>query len=459
MMVDQLVKDIFHTQEVFFKTQKTKPLQFRLQSLKALKRAILEMESEISEALFNDLHKSGFEAYTTEIGFVLEELSYAIRHLKRWMKPEGVVTGITSFPARSFVMNEPLGQVLIISPWNYPFQLLIAPLIGAIAAGNTVMLKPSEISHHTSAVLAKLVNQVFQPNHVALVEGDATVSQALLKLKFDHIFFTGSPRVGQIVMQEAAKQLIPVTLELGGKSPCIVNHDVDIKLTARRIAWGKLLNAGQTCIAPDYVLVHRDVQEKLLEALAEAFRQAYGADPYTSIEYPRIITEANTVRLKTLLEGCEIYSGGHVVEKERYVEPTILKNVKAEMEVMKSEIFGPILPVLTFSHTDEVINFINQRPKPLALYCFSDDRTFLKKVINEVPSGGVTINDTLMHISNNQLPFGGVGNSGTGSYHGKYSFDVFSHKKSVMVRGTWLDVPLRYAPFGQKVKWIKMLMK
>ncbi len=458
-MVDQHIKDIFNAQEVFFKQQHTKTLKFRLQALKELKQAILEMENEISEALYKDLHKSGFEAYATEIGFVLEELSYHIRHLKKWVKPVNVCTGITSFPARSFIMNEPLGKVLIISPWNYPFQLMVAPLIGAVAAGNTVVLKPSEISQHTSVVIAKLIKSVFQESHVAVAQGDASVSQELLKLKFDHIFFTGSPRVGQIVMQEAAKQLIPVTLELGGKSPCIVNNDVDINLTARRIAWGKLLNAGQTCIAPDYVLVHKDVEEKLLEALSKAFVQFYGEDPSISKEYPRIISVANVVRLKTLVEGCEIYSGGMMMEKEKYVQPTILRNVTPDMEVMKNEIFGPVLPVLTFVKYDEVIHFVNQRPKPLALYCFADDRTFLKRLLNEVPSGGVTVNDTLMHITNNHMPFGGVGNSGIGSYHGKYSFDVFSHKKSVMVRGTWLDMPLRYAPFNQKLKWIKMLMK
>ena len=450
---------VFKLQSDFFSQQQTKALSFRLDALCRLKTAIIQYEPEITQALHADLNKSAFEAYATEIGFILEELSYHIRHLKYWDRPESVCSGITSFPAKSIIMSEPLGKVLIIAPWNYPFQLVMAPLIGAISAGNTIFIKPSEISGNTAAVIEKLISATFDENYIAVFQGDATVSQELLKLKFDHIFFTGSPRVGQYIMQEAAKQLIPVTLELGGKSPCIVDKEIDIKLAARRIVWGKFLNAGQTCVAPDYVMVHEDIVDKFLPALVNAIQAFYGDDPASSKDYPRIISQSNTVRLSTLIEGCTVYHGGKFRIEERYMEPTILTHTKPEMAVMQQEIFGPILPVITFSSMEQVVSVINNRPKPLALYCFSDDRSFQRRILAEIPAGGVTINDTIMHLSNNRLPFGGVGNSGMGHYHGKYSFDLFSHKKSVMVRGTWLDIPLRYAPFGEKLKYIKMLMK
>jgi len=450
---------VFEHQGVFFDQQKTKSLFFRLDALKKLKAAILQFEPEIMQALQTDLHKSNFESYATEIGFVLEEIGYHLRHLKHWAKPERVPSSVTSFPSRSMILSEPLGRVLIIAPWNYPFQLIMAPLIGAISAGNTAIIKPSEISQHTAAIIQKILNAIFSNEFIAVVQGDASVSQELLKLKFDHVFFTGSPRVGQYVMQEAAKQLIPVTLELGGKSPCIVNHDVDIELAAHRIAWGKFLNAGQTCIAPDFLMVHKDVAKKFLAALVASIKKFYGSDPYTSEAYPRIITRANTIRLGSLMEGSTIYHGGKFLEDECYVEPTILTDVKPDMPVMQQEIFGPVLPVMLFSKLEEVVGFVNSRPKPLALYCFSKSRKFTNRILNEIPAGGVTVNDTLMHISNSRLPFGGVGNSGMGHYHGRFSFDLFSHKKSVMFRGTWLDIPLRYAPFGKKLNYLKMLMK
>jgi len=294
---------------------------------------------------------------------------------------------------------------------------------------------------------------------VAIFQGDALVTQRLLQVKLDHVFFTGSPRVGQIIMQEAAKQLVPVTLELGGKSPCIVDEGVDIKLAARRIVWGKLLNAGQTCIAPDYLLVHQRVYMKILGEISKAITHFYGDNPELSEDYPRIVSTANAIRLKSFLETTKIFHGGHVDVDNRYVEPTVLVNVDVDSPVMQEEIFGPILPVLTYQDTDEVIQFVNDRPKPLALYCFSENRMFIRRILNEISAGGVTINDTLMHIANNRLPFGGIGNSGMGHYHGKYTFDLFSHKKSVLVRGTWMDVPLRYAPFGKKLNYLKWIMK
>ncbi|PKP31264.1 MAG: aldehyde dehydrogenase family protein [Bacteroidetes bacterium HGW-Bacteroidetes-16] len=450
---------VFDRQGVFFAQQKTKPLFFRLEALRKLKAAILQYEQEIMQALQADLHKSNFESYATEIGFIHEEIGYHLHHLKHWIKPERVSSSLTSFPSKSMILSEPMGRVLIITPWNYPFQLVMAPLIGAISAGNTAIIKPSEISQHTAAIIQKILNAIFSDEFIAVFQGDASVSQALLKLKFDHVFFTGSPRVGQYVMQEAAKQLIPVTLELGGKSPCIVDRDVDIELAARRIAWGKFLNAGQTCIAPDYLMVHEAIAEKFLEALVHAIKTFYGDDPFTSEAFPRIITRENTLRLGSLINGCTVFYGGKFMVDEHYMEPTILTDVNPDMPVMQQEIFGPVLPVMLFSNLEEVVDFINKRPKPLALYCFSSNRKFIHRVLHEIPAGGVTINDTLMHISNNRLPFGGVGNSGMGHYHGKFSFDLFSHRKSVMVRATWLDIPLRYAPFGKKLNYLKMLMK
>jgi aldehyde dehydrogenase (NAD+) len=458
MKIQQETSSVFTRQGIFFGQQKTKPLAFRLSALQKLKSAIKNFENEIYRALYADLQKSEFEAYATEIGFVLEEISFHQRNLKRWVKPERVSSGIASFPSKSRVLPEPLGRTLIIAPWNYPFQLIIAPLIGAISAGNTAILKPSEISVHTSAIVAKIIKATFSEEYIAVFEGDAATTKALLELKFDHIFFTGSPRVGQIVMEAAAKQLIPVTLELGGKSPCIVDVGQDLKLVAKRIVWGKLLNAGQTCIAPDYIMVHDDIKDEFVFALAEAIKSSYGNDAKENKDYPRIVSRANTERLSYLLEGATIYYGGKIDVEVKYVEPTILIDVAPEMPVMQQEIFGPIIPVLNFSDVDQVVQFVNGKPKPLALYCFSDNKSFIQRIINEVPSGGVTINDTLMHISNNRLPFGGVGNSGMGHYHGKYSFDLFSHKKAVLIRGTWLDIPLRYAPFAEKLKYIKKIM-
>lgn len=458
MKIQQETSSVFTRQGIFFGQQKTKPLGFRLSALQKLKSAIKNFENEIYRALYADLQKSEFEAYATEIGFVLEEISFHQRNLKRWVKPERVSSGIASFPSKSRVLPEPLGRTLIIAPWNYPFQLIIAPLIGAISAGNTAILKPSEISVHTSAIVAKIIKATFSEEYIAVFEGDAATTKALLELKFDHIFFTGSPRVGQIVMEAAAKQLIPVTLELGGKSPCIVDVGQDLKLVAKRIVWGKLLNAGQTCIAPDYIMVHDDIKDEFVFALAEAIKSSYGNDAKENKDYPRIVSRANTERLSYLLEGATIYYGGKIDVEVKYVEPTILIDVAPEMPVMQQEIFGPIIPVLNFSDVDQVVQFVNGKPKPLALYCFSDNKSFIQRIINEVPSGGVTINDTLMHISNNRLPFGGVGNSGMGHYHGKYSFDLFSHKKAVLIRGTWLDIPLRYAPFAEKLKYIKKIM-
>ena len=449
---------LFKLQQKFFVTGRTLDFAFRKNALRKLKTSILDHENDFYDALFKDLHKSEFESYATEIGFVLDELSFNLKKLKKWMKPKKVSSGIVSFPSRSRITHEPLGTVLIIAPWNYPFQLLMAPLIGAIAAGNTVILKPSEISAYTGLAIQKMLNEVFDDEYVHVVTGGSEVSQQLLSLDFNHIFFTGSPKVGKLVMQAAAKKLIPVTLELGGKSPCIVNDDVNVKLAARRIAWGKFLNAGQTCIAPDYLLVHENIKEALIKEIENAVHQFYGEEIKESPDYPRIISRPNMERLATLIDGVKIVFGGNFDMNDRYFEPTIVDDVDFEKPVMQQEIFGPVLPIITFKEINEAIRMVNSRPRPLALYVFANHKDFQDKIIAGIPAGGVTVNDTLMHIANNKLPFGGIGNSGIGKYHGFESFKTFSNIKPVVYRGRWIDVPIRYAPYGSKLKIIKYLM-
>jgi len=455
----ETIKPLFDSQQVYFYSGKTRNLQFRKEALKILRSAILMHEDEIYDALFQDLHKSKFEAYASEIGFVLEELRFHLKHLKKWVKPHRVSSSLNSFPAKSYNIHEPLGTVLIISPWNYPFQLMMAPLVGAIAAGNTVIIKPSEIAVHTALIIEKIINSTFEKDYVHVVNGGVDVAQQLLTLKFNHIFFTGSPRVGQVVMQAAAKNLVPLTLELGGKSPCIVDKSVNLRLAAKRIVWGKLLNAGQTCIAPDYLYVHHQIKDDFIKELIRAIQKFYGKDPSKSPDFPRIISRPNMERLRALLEGAEIVHGGNSDMDSKYFEPTILDNVSFDLPVMQQEIFGPIIPVLSYTNEDDVIAQINRKPRPLALYIFSNNKTFQQKMRDAIPAGGISINDTLMHIVSNKMPFGGVGNSGIGKYHGFYSFETFSHEKAVIIRGRWLDVPIRYAPYRNKLRIIKFLMR
>jgi len=458
-MENTSLQALLESQQLFFTSGKTRGLSYRKEALKKLRSAILMHEEELYQALHKDLHKSSFESYATEIGFVLDELRFHLKKLHKWVQPKRVSSSLVSFPAKGYKTHEPLGTVLIIAPWNYPFQLMVAPLIGAISAGNTVIIKPSEIAENTAQIIEKMVNSSFEKEYIHVVTGGVETSQALLKLRFNHIFFTGSPRVGKIVMQSAAKQMIPVTLELGGKSPCIVDETAPLELTARRIVWGKLLNAGQTCIAPDYLYVHKKIKEPLIKAIVAAIKKAYGKDARKSSDFPRIITRANMERLAALLDGAKIAYGGHYDKEEKYFEPTILDEVSFDLPVMQQEIFGPILPVLTFSDPEEIISQVNARPRPLSLYVFSKSRTFQKKIISSIPAGGVTVNDTLMHIASNKLPFGGVGNSGMGKYHGYFSFETFSNAKPVVYRGTWIDIPIRYAPYGKKLKIIKYLMR
>jgi aldehyde dehydrogenase (NAD+) len=450
---------LIQQQQAYFQSGQTRSVQFRLKQLKILRDVVVQNESLIFDALKKDLHKSAFESYASEVGFVLEELSYKIKHLKKWAKPRRVKNPITNFPATSYITYEPKGTVLVIAPWNYPFQLVFVPLIGAIAAGNTAIVKPSEISIATAEVIKKILNIAFESNFIDVVVGGPETGQKLLEQDFDHIFFTGSQRVGKIVLEAAATKMIPVTLELGGKSPCIVDEFVNVKQTARRIIWGKLINAGQTCIAPNCLFVHENIKDKLLPELVNAIKKFYSVDPQQNDEYPRIINRDNMDRLIGMLADAEIYWGGNYDLEKLYFEPTILNHVDFEMAAMQKEIFGPILPVITYNDLDQLLEMLKMCPSPLALYFFSKNRKHVKKILERVPAGGVTINDTIMHFVNNKLPFGGTGNSGMGKYHGKHSFEVFSNTKPVVYKSTWLDVPLRYPPFGENLKYVRKLMR
>lgn len=448
--------DLLHQQRNFFSSGQTCPLAFRQQQLRRLKQAVLQHQNSLIDALSKDLHKPLLEAYMTELAAV-QEIDYTLKHLKSWMKPRRVSTPLQLFPAAARIYPEPLGVVLAISPWNYPVQLAISPLIGAIASGNCAVLKPSEIAPHTSAALAKMIEATFDPAYISVVEGGVEASQDLLEQPFDHILFTGSTQIGKIVMAAAAKHLTPVTLELGGKSPCIVDADVDLETATRRIAWGKFINAGQTCIAPDYVLVDRTIKPQFMEQIKARIHEFFGDNPAESPDFGRIISDKHCHRLSNLLPYGEAVVGGTADVAERYIAPTVLDKPALDSPLMQEEIFGPILPVLEYDNLEDAIAFINQRPKPLALYLFTRNKDKQQTVLQSTSSGGVCINDTIMHIAPYDLPFGGVGDSGMGAYHGKTSFDTFSHYKSVLERPFWLDLKLRYAPYGDKVKLIKKL--
>jgi aldehyde dehydrogenase (NAD+) len=440
-----VIKDIIQKQRAFFRTGQTQDLDFRLEQLAKLKHAILEYQADILAAVKADLNRPAFEGYF-EIA-ALAEIELASKNLKRWTQPQKVKTPIAQFPASAYIQPEPLGVTLIIAPWNYPFQLLMLPLVGAIAAGNCAVLKPSELAPHTSKVIAQMIDRSFAPEYVAVVEGDAATSQVLLAEQFDHIFFTGSTAIGRIVMAAAAKHLTPVTLELGGKSPCIVDADINLETAAKRIAWGKFINAGQTCIAPDYLLVDRRIKDQLVEQLKQQIRGFYGEDPAQSDSYCRIINQRHFDRLSRFLDNGRVVMGGQSDAAQRYIAPTILDQVTWADAVMQEEIFGPILPVLTYDELAAAIAQVNDRPKPLALYFFSNNKAKQDQVLSQTSSGGACVNDTVMQVGVAALPFGGVGASGMGAYHGKASFDTFSHQKSVLRKGLWFDLAWRYAPY------------
>lgn len=443
-------------QRKFFQSGVTRQVAFRLAALAILQKAIKRWEAEIIRALKKDLGKSEFESYETEIGLIYEEIRFARRHLKRWARIKRVKTPLAQFPSRSYIQKEPLGSVLIIAPWNYPFQLAISPLIGAIAAGNTVVVKPSELSPATAEVIEKIIVETFEPHYIHVVLGGIRTTQSLLEQKFDHIFFTGSTRVGMLIAQKAAQTLTPATLELGGKSPCIVDETADIPLAAKRIAWGKFLNAGQTCVAPDYILCQEKIQKPLMDALKKVIDEFWPGDATENEDYPKIINTQHFERLVRLMESGNILIGGKADKSKRKISPTVLVGVSKDSPVMQEEIFGPILPVLTYQKLEEIPQIVNSTP--LSLYLFSTSKENEKYVLNNVSFGGGCVNDTIVHLSTPYLPFGGVGQSGMGNYHGKKSFDCFSHEKSILKKGNWLDISLRYPPYAGKLKMLKRFL-
>ena len=442
------IQAIAVAQKQYFRTGATLDIKFRLQMLRRLEEGIRANEKALCDALWADLHKSYEEAYLTEISIVYGEIRQHLRHLRRWARKEKCPTPITLFPSRSYQVKEPLGNALIIAPWNYPVQLLLNPLVGAISAGCTAMLKPSPYVPTVSAVLAQLVSEAFAPEYIALVQGNREVNGALLEMRWDMIFFTGSPDLGKKVMAAAAKNLTPVVLELGGKSPCIIDRGADIAVAAKRIAWGKSLNAGQTCIAPDYILIHPEVKGEFVQAFGNEIRSLHGADIKESGHYVRMVSDKAFERVSSYLKDGKILYGGGIDAGERFIEPTLLEVTNTDAPVMQEEIFGPIFPIITIEgeFREEVIKFVNGREKPLAFYYFgreSDGWEYIRRT----SSGGGCINDVIMHIANEGVPFGGVGNSGMGRYHGKDSFEAFSHIRTIISTGTWIDLPFRYMPY------------
>ena len=442
----QTITSIVTAQREFFRSGATLDREFREMQLGRLLKALKEWQKPLCEALWHDLHKSKEEAFLTELSIVEGEIKNHLKHLKRWMRRESHPTPLKMTPSRSYTISQPLGCSLIVSPWNYPVQLLLNPLVGAISAGCTAILKPSPYVPQVSEVIEQMIEATFDEKYIAVVQGNRDVNSALLEHRFDIIFFTGSPSLGKRVMEAAAKHLTPVILELGGKSPCIVDKGANIPLTAQRLAWGKTLNAGQTCIAPDYLLIHSSLQEEFIREFSAALERLHGKDPQLSRHFVRIVNDKSFERVSSYLADGEVVLGGKTDSGERYIAPTLLRNVSPSSPVMQEEIFGPILPMLTFERREEVINFINEREKPLALYYFGDDEKGWK-ILRRTQSGGACINDTIMHIANENIPFGGVGNSGMGSYHGRLSFDAFSHRRAVVCTPTWIDLPFRYMPY------------
>lgn len=456
------IADIRKKQKMFFDSGKTKDIGFRKEMLHKLKNAIVKYEQELLDAVYKDLRKEEFEAYGVEIGIVLGELDLTLKKIDTWAKPKSVPTSSFHFIGSSYIYPDPYGQVLIIGPWNYPIQLILQPLIGAIAAGNTMVVKPSELSEHSSAVVSRLLRETFKEEYIAVVEGGIEPTTALLDVKWDYVFFTGSVPVGRIVYQAAAKHLTPVTLELGGKSPCVIDKDVHMEFGMKRLAWGKFMNCGQTCVAPDYLLVHSSKKQEVIAKLISVIESFYGKNAQEHAKYGRIINQRNVERLARMIVPEQVVYGGKVDITERYISPTILAIPKDEIETapsMQEEIFGPILPIITYDTLEEAIEIINQQQKPLALYVFSENKANIQKIMEGTSFGGGCVNDTAMHLGNHHLPFGGVGESGIGRYHGKYSFDTFSHPKGVLHKSTLVDLPVRYPYLNIPVKYLKRLLK
>ncbi|WP_109434783.1 aldehyde dehydrogenase [Aquimarina sp. AU119] len=448
---------IIDEQRRFFDTNTTKDIQFRINELKRLKNVLKKNEALLYSSIYKDFKKSKFETYVTELSIIYHEIDLALVNVRKWAKKKKASTGLTNLPGKSYIIPEPYGTVLVIGAWNYPYQLSLCPAIAAIAAGCTVILKPSELPSNTAAAMAQLINQNFDPSFFKVIEGGVQQTTELLQIRFDKIFFTGSLPVGKIVYQAAAKHLTPVTLELGGKSPAIITKDVNINMTAKRLVWAKYLNAGQTCIAPDYVLVDSSIHDSLLTAMkAEIEKAAYHVDHHN---YTQIINDKNFDRLKDLIDKEKIYVGGECNVEERVISPTIMKNVEFSDKIMKDEIFGPILPILSFKTIEEAIEKVKTLSKPLSCYVFTKNKTIKNKILNEISFGGGAVNDAVMHFTEQSLPFGGVGDSGIGNYHGKYGFETFSHYKSILQKPFWIELNLKYSPYSdKKLKWLKRII-
>jgi len=454
------IPKIVNQQKRFFNSNSTKEVTLRIDTLKKLKLILKENEEKLYTAIYTDFKKSKFETYLTELSLIYNEMNDAILNLKKWSKKKRVNTNLANFPAKSYIIPEPLGTVLVISAWNYPYQIALIPAISAIAAGNTVVIKPSEIPNNTSKILAELINTNFDESHLSVIEGGVETTTELLQQKWDKTFFTGSTPVGKIVYKAAAENLTPVTLELGGKSPTFVLADCNIKITAKRIVWAKFLNAGQTCIAPDYLLVEEKIKEQLLLALKKEIENAYQNNNEVQENYVQIVNEKNFNRLEQLIPTDKIYYGGETNVKNRFIQPTLLHNINFEDSIMQEEIFGPILPVIYFENLENVITKIKEREKPLSLYVYSKNKIIIKKILHEVSFGGGAINESLVQMSNPNLPFGGVGASGIGAYHSKTGFDTFTHYKSILHKTSWMEPTLKYMPFTKlKKKILKFLLE
>lgn len=436
-----------------------KNIDYRKETLIKLLNNVIIHEKEIVQALYDDFKKPEFEAVLTETSYVISELKDTIKNIHSWAKPRKVFPSILNFPSTDYIYKEPYGKVLVIAPWNYPYQLALCPLISAVAAGNQVVLKPSELTPKTSAVLAKIITKTFHVNHVEVIQGGVEVSQDLLAQRWDYIFFTGSVPVGKIVAKAAAVNLTPITLELGGKNPCIVDATANLKLAAKRIVWGKFINAGQTCIAPDYVLIQKDMKNKFVGYLKDEITAAYGSNPKESPDYARIVNSKNWSRLESMIEPDKVVFGGQTDTESCYIAPTLIEETNLDSLIMKDEIFGPLLPILSYESEADLHVIISKYEKPLSLYVFTTNNSFAKKIIQTYSFGGGCINDTVVHFSNKRLPFGGVGHSGIGAYHGSLSFDIFSHKKGIVKKANWLDLTMRYAPYNNKLATIKKLLR
>lgn len=449
--------DLVEKQRAYFDSGATRPVKYRLEQLKKFKKVLLQYEDKLSEAVKRDFNKPVFETYTTEIGIILEEIGVMIKNLNNWTTPQYVSTSLGNLPARSYIYPDPYGVVLVIGAWNYPIQLTLLPIVGAIAAGNTVIIKPPRTAQHVYDVIIELIAECFEDRYVSCLDNEVGHDE-MLEQRYDYIFYTGSTSVGKIIARAAAEYLTPTTLELGGKSPCIVDETASLEVAARRILWGKCLNAGQTCVAPDYLLVHEDVKDKLFEAMKKVLKEFYGDDPSKSLDYATIINDKHFDRLSSMIKDGKIVVGGKFDAAKRHIEPTVITDIDFNHPLMQDEIFGPILPAFTFKTLDEAFKIVKSYEKPLAFYVFSSDYKNQQRCMNEIQFGGGCINDTVAHLLNHELPFGGVGYSGKGAYHGKHSFDTFTHSKGVMNKVTWPDIPLRYPPYNGKLGIIKKVI-